>query len=193
MKTGPRPTPSALQDSLSDQAAGRRLQAVDSDQCGYPCADDTPCRRPAGWGTEHEDGPCRDHQQEPEPKVARLPEPPPGFPDAFEEMWWELGHRLQRYGLLTELSEPAFVSMLLSYTVATKAGRALTKSGLAVKGAKGVKKNPIFQIWRDANTAWRQWATEFGLTPSSQERVQLEETEEMNELEDSLSEWTDWD
>lgn len=36
----------------------------DTDRCGEPKPDGKPCKRPAGWGTENDSGPCADHRNE---------------------------------------------------------------------------------------------------------------------------------
>jgi len=37
---------------------------TDDDICGHPTANDGSCQRAAGWGTERDSSPCRDHVQD---------------------------------------------------------------------------------------------------------------------------------
>ena len=96
-----------------------------TDRCGEPTAGDgTPCERPAGFGTDRDDGPCMDHVQErpvlrkftPKRRERILGAAPSGAfkkhiaqmaeidPDTLDR-WIQMGEKDDKNGLDTELAE----------------------------------------------------------------------------------------
>jgi phage terminase small subunit len=49
----------------------------------------------------------------------------------------------------------------------------IDKTGLLVKGAKGVRKNPASQAAREYRLAVQRWAGEFGLTPAAGTKIEI--------------------
>lgn len=112
----------------------------------------------------------------PRPVAPRIPR---GIPPAARRFWKENAPKLERLGILTEVDGPAFTLLVLHWTVAWQAGQELKNGSLLVPGMKGgLVKNPLLQILRDNSRAFRQYAAEFGLTPSARSRLSIPEPEE---------------
>jgi len=61
----------------------------------------------------------------------------------------------------------------------------LDKDGEVV--TTGIKKHPAFQILRDSATSFRQFAGDFGMTPSARTRLQLPDEAEQLSLFEEIS------
>lgn len=155
-----------------------------SDRCGGLKDDGTACGLTAGWGTDHVGtGRCRHHPpEEVEEEIA----PPSDLPPQLVPAWNEIAPRLLRNAVLTELDVGGLVQLLLARCFAVTAGRTLLEEGVVIQGSKGERKHPAWQIYRDAQTAVRQWYCEFGMTPSARTRLPLGTDDELDELEKLL-------
>lgn len=101
-----------------------------------------------------------------------------------KKLWRYLAAKLDDLGLLTELDTTALEMMCIHYETAVQAQRLVRTQGLVVTGARGgLVRHPAVQIVRDSSTAFRQYAEQFGLTPSARSRIELPMPEEMDELE----------
>lgn len=154
--------------------------------CGQPTSSGTPCRRPAGHGTDRSAGPCYQHLEEATPGVDSVTDPPTFLPEKAKELWSSLAPKLETTDRFTPEDVPAFTSLCLSYYFALLAGATLLKDGIvdvdeAHAGRR--RKHPAWQMWRDAQGSFRQWACEFGLTPSSRTRFEIPETTELSRME----------
>jgi len=100
-----------------------------------------------------------------------------------KRFWRELAPEMIRVGLLTEIDVPAFLLLCEHYAVAIQAARTIAKDGLTRNDENGVaRKHPLLQVLRDNSRAFRMYATEFGLVPSSRQRLKFEEPEPDDEL-----------
>lgn len=78
-----------------------------------------------------------------------------------------------------EADRAAVTAYCLSVEMAERAAEALRQEGLLIDGrssadsARSVR-NPAWAMWRDANTAVRQWSVELALTPTSRQRARLD-------------------
>lgn len=121
---------------------------------------------------------------EPQPKIVAPRAPRGRLPDAGKRLWRYLVPKLADLGLLTELDTTALEMMCLHYATAVEAETLLREEGLVTIGAKGgLVKHPAVQILRDNSIAFRQYAEQFGLTPSSRSRITMPMPEEPDELE----------
>jgi phage terminase small subunit len=182
MPGGRKPTPPHLRVIVGGrkeqvEKAERTLKAQQT--CGAPKAAGKRCARKPGWGTDHTGtGPCRDH----EPKAPAGDIRPPGADAVVRAALGEVARIRQ----VNDADRATAFQLGLAYQYAVRAGKDLAEA-LSVPGEKGgMKKHPAFQIWRDSQAAFRQWAVEFGLTPAASMRVQRPETEELSELEELL-------
>jgi P27 family predicted phage terminase small subunit len=88
-------------------------------------------------------------------------------------LWRTLGPRLRALGRLTVLDRPAFELLCSAYEIARQAREALVENGvnLADTVHGGTKSNPAARVYLQAVGQVAQLAREFGLTPSSRERL----------------------
>lgn len=114
------------------------------------------------------------NEPQPEPLV-EIPKPPSFLMDLAKKHWKEQAEILQRAGLLTEVDLDAFAAMCNSYATWVDAQRQLKKTGMLVRGPSGHPvMSPYISISEKALNRLLQYQKEFGLTPSSRTRVQLD-------------------
>ena len=107
----------------------------------------------------------------PQPVAPKIPR---GIAPEARKVWKSLGPHLERMGLLTQVDGPAFLALCSHYALMFEAIKAVQEDGIRVVDEYGmVRKHPLLQVVRDNSAALRQWATEFGLTPSSRSRMTL--------------------
>lgn len=135
-------------------------------------------RGPAGKPTRlrvlHGDRPDRINTDEPEAPDG-LPEALDDMSDEVREIWDYTLDQIDAMGL----ASPADRDVLRAYceAVAThrQASRALAKSGLLIRTARGNQfmRNPLIAVQRDSATLVRVLAREFGLTPSARAGISV--------------------
>ncbi|MCP4426912.1 MAG: phage terminase small subunit P27 family [Chloroflexi bacterium] len=103
-----------------------------------------------------------------------------------QKFWRDHASEMERISVLTGVDSAAFRLMAEHYTVALQAVAALQEDGLVVEGKDGQKKNPLAQIFKDNSLAFKSFATEFGMTPSSRTRLKVPEEAEQLTLADEL-------
>ena len=78
---------------------------------------------------------------------------------------------LREANLLTDADLPAFEMMTIHFAIAQEAANSIRLIGpTTYKNGRG-KKRAILQVFRDNSTAFRAYAAEFGMTPSSRSRL----------------------
>ncbi len=115
-----------------------------------------------------------------EPKPDRASQRcPRGLSDGAKKFWRAYAPQMICLGVVTAVDVPAFLLMAEHYAIAREARDIVMESGLMDKDVNGVdRKHPLLQVWRDNATAYRMFASEFGLTPSSRSRLNIEGPEE---------------
>ena len=79
---------------------------------------------------------------------------------------------MQREGFVTEIDLPAMRVMSQAFWIASAAADHLRDDPFTRMDENGIeRKSPWIQIWRDAATAFRAYAAEFGMTPVARARV----------------------
>lgn len=116
----------------------------------------------------------------PEPKPKPIaPKAPTWLPPEAKRRWKELAPELERLGLLTCVDGLAFAMMLTHYAMAVEAAKVLKADGVLTKDSKNrSRKHPMHQVFRDHSEAFRQYLSEFGLSPASRARLHLPEVED---------------
>ena len=149
--------------------------------CGYVKPNGKPCRRAAGWGTDHPAvGVCKDHECETGFRAS--------LPVQGRDLWDRLEPALKARKLLTELDYPAFYALCLCYGLAMEAAEKIQKEGHTVKGTYDtVKKNPHLTAFNENLRQFRQWCAEFGLTPTARERLGVDAGRPADEMEALLA------
>lgn len=126
-----------------------------------------------------------------EPKPKKGVKRPWGLGQGEQRKFWdEYADELARLQILTGLDVASFRLMAEHYAFAVQAAKELREEGLTVDGREGPKKNPKAQVFKDNALAFKAFATEFGMTPSSRARLEIklpEEGEQMS-LFDELNE-----
>lgn len=120
------------------------------------------------------------NRAEPKPDVAEPRALPYGVTKTARGFHKRYAPLLVRLGILTEADEAAFNLMSLHYGLAIDAARELREAGLTVDGRDGPKKHPLAQVFRDNSSSFRQYAGEFGMTPSARSRLSVEDAEQMS-------------
>lgn len=79
---------------------------------------------------------------------------------------------LTEAGIVTDADLPALKIMSQAYWIAEKAARHLEGAPFTRDDENNIeRKSPWLQIWRDAATTFRAYASEFGMTPVARARV----------------------
>lgn len=120
------------------------------------------------------------NRAEPKPAVAEPGALPYGVTMTARKFHRQYAPLLTRLGILTEADEAAFTMMSLHYGLAIDAARGLRESGMTVEGRDGPKKHPLAQVFRDNSHSFRQYADEFGMTPSARSRLNTEDAEQVS-------------
>jgi len=128
--------------------------------------------------------PLNDREPRPEVPSARTPR---GISAGAGKFWRGLARDLIEMGVLRVTDVPAFLLMAEHYSIARAAAEAIDKDGLTVVDEnKCQRKHPLLQVLRDNSTAYRLYASEFGLTPSSRGRLQVAPLEDEPSLAELL-------
>ena len=93
---------------------------------------------------------------------------------------------LRKAELLTDADLPAFEMMTAHFAIAQEAAACIRAIGFTTYKTGRGRKRPITQVFRDNSTAFRAYAVEFGMTPSSRSRISLPEPEPEPSMEDQL-------
>lgn len=72
------------------------------------------------------------------------------------------------------------------FALAIQAVQELAAQGLTVDTKDGIKKHPLAQIFKDNSLAFKAFATEFGMTPSSRTRLKMPDDAEQLSLAEEL-------
>lgn len=116
---------------------------------------------------------------------------PAWLPEEGKAKWKTLKPELEKIGMLSSVDSPAFEMMLVHYALAKQAYLQLAADGILADGARGTeKKHPAQQILRDNSSAFKQYLTEFGMTPSSRTRLGTPKVNEVDEFEEFLKRGT---
>ena len=109
-----------------------------------------------------------------DPKPPRGPlDPPAHLCRAASDKWHELAKTFDQLGLLTTIDRTAFECYCETWARWVKAKRIVATKGLTYETGNGlIRKRPEVQIAAECERLMRQYAAEFGATPSSRSRVQ---------------------
>ena len=126
------------------------------------------------------------NKNEPKPKI-QTPRCPSHITGEAKREWKRIVPELKKLGLLTRLDRAALAGYCQSWARLVKAEKMVEKTCEVLKSPSGY---PIMNPWLSvANKALKQveaFVREFGLSPSSRTRVEIEKPEEPNELDNLL-------
>lgn len=107
--------------------------------------------------------------------IAVLPEFPAEASNEVREIWDYTIEHLDFMGLAKAADRDSLLCYCEAVVLHRKASAVLAQSPILVKGAMGgLIRNPALAIQRDAAYTVRQFAQEFGLTPSARSRVRAD-------------------
>lgn len=112
------------------------------------------------------------NKREPNPPRGPL-DPPAHLCPAAAAKWHELAKTFDQLGLLTTIDRTAFEAYCETWARWCAAKAIVAKQGLTYSTGNGlIRKRPEVQIAAECERLMRQYAAEFGATPSSRSRVQ---------------------
>lgn len=104
------------------------------------------------------------------------PYAPRRMPDDGKRFWRKYARALELAGVLKEPDLPAFEMMAWHFHFAVAAGAEIERDGLTQIDKNGdERKHPLLQVFKDNSGAFRIYASEFGMTPSSRTRVKADQ------------------
>lgn len=116
---------------------------------------------------------CRVNTNEPQPKEG-LPQCPGSADPKVKEVWDYTLDQLAHMRIITEADRDALYAYCEAVVLHRNASRVLRTDGFLQEGMHGGwVKHPAHQIQRDAAAMMRQYAQEFGLTPSARSQIKL--------------------
>ena len=108
--------------------------------------------------------------------VRGIPEQPKWLSREAKAEWRRVTPELERLGLVTPLDRAILTMYCDVWSKWVAAGEALNDEGLLSKGYRaGLRKHPIYDIWRSAALMTDTLAKELGLTPNSRARMAISE------------------
>lgn len=115
-----------------------------------------------------------ENKREPEPAMV-MPKCPSHLDKLAKREWKRLAPILMRMRVLTEADGIILGNLCTAYSTMIQAQEAVRQKGLVTKTESGfIMQNPFLKV---ANTAMEQvykYAREFGLSPSSRTRIQMD-------------------
>jgi P27 family predicted phage terminase small subunit len=125
-----------------------------------------------------ESRPSRINRKEPIPRDLP-PEPPDWISDEVRAVWDRTLAELTAMGLAHSADRDCLVIYCQAVVTYQEAAEIVAKAGLLLKGRDGgAVRNPAAAIMRDNAQLIRQFAQEFGLTPSARTGLEVEKGEE---------------
>src|ERR1035441_496155 len=117
-----------------------------------------------------------------EPKPSGHASCPKRLDKEAKKEWRRVCRQLETMGLLTSVDRNSLAAYCICWSHAVKAeedvgklGHTIVISRIDSKGVRhvvGVKKNPALSVVTDMLALMRQYAVEFGMTPSSRSRIE---------------------
>jgi P27 family predicted phage terminase small subunit len=93
---------------------------------------------------------------------------------------------MTKLGLLTDADQPAFSAFVDSIARLEAANKILDDEGILLQTEKGPVKHPAFSVAKDCWANIKTFSVEFGLTPSSRQRISIPKPEAPNEFQEFL-------
>lgn len=105
-------------------------------------------------------------------RAGRLPSPPAWLPAYGKTEWRRIVRILHTQGILEKTDRAALAAYCTAWADLRGAQKEIRKHGYLVEGSGGtLKANPAVRIANAAATQIRAYCIEFGMTPSSREKV----------------------
>lgn len=121
------------------------------------------------------------------PSYVRVAPTPPTWLDREAKAEWKrVVPELERLRLLSRVTRSSLVAYCETWSLFVAATRAVHEDGLTVENhatrkdgteSTWITANPAVTIQRNASSELRRWATEYGLTPASEQKVKPSDPE----------------
>ena len=126
------------------------------------------------------------NKKEPKPESA-IPTCPNHLKGVASQEWRRVTRELYALGVLTRVDRAALAAYCTAYKDYVQAENKLKKEGAVIISDKGgLYQNPWMAIKKRSMDQMVKFASEFGMTPSSRSRVQVDIPSEEEELEKML-------
>lgn len=128
------------------------------------------------------------NKKEPKPKqIVKIQSAPRHLDPVAKKEWRRTGKKLIGLGLLTDIDLPAFAAYCQQYSTWVMATEEIKKNGVLSYAKNGFPmQSPFVAIQNKAQVEMRKWLTEFGMTPSSRSRVEVNDEPEKDEFTEYL-------
>lgn len=107
--------------------------------------------------------------------VRKAPAPPSWLSKEAKAEWRRVVPELERLGLLKAGDRSGLANYCETWATFVAATKRVQSEGLTVEIAQGMVAHPAVAIARNAGKEIRSWCAEFGLTPSSEGRLNIPE------------------
>jgi P27 family predicted phage terminase small subunit len=138
-----------------------------------------PAAKPAALKLLNGRGPGKDSAGRPVnegPKFVRsAPEPPTWLGREAKAEWRRIVPELERLRLLSRVTRSSLTAYCETWEVFVRATKALHAGQLTIEAKQGTLAHPAVGIQRATGAELRKWATEYGLTPASEQKVKTPE------------------
>ena len=133
-------------------------------------------------------GKRRPNRREPKPQT-RVPACPKELGRRAKDEWRRIAKELSALGLLTAIDRAALAAYCEAWGTWIDAVEKVREFGAVVKvPSTGFPiQSPYFGVANQAQKQMRAYLTEFGMTPASRARIEVEPVEEADELEEFLN------
>jgi P27 family predicted phage terminase small subunit len=126
------------------------------------------------------------NKAEPKPKAATS-RAPAGLSKLARKHWTLVARQLTDAGILTELDKPALILYCEAWARWHEATTEIQNRGMLVKAPTGYPmQNPYLPIANKAFEQMQKMLSEFGMTPCSRSRIQVQEIVKNDALDDFL-------
>lgn len=110
------------------------------------------------------------------PKFVRsAPEPPTWLGREAKAEWKRVVPELERLKLLSRVTRSSLVAYCETWETFMVATQVVHEEGLTIEAKQGRLAHPAVGIQRASGAELRRWATEYGLTPASEQKVKPQE------------------
>ena len=170
-RRGPKP------EYLTLVKAAEAADDLGADRCGGVTTSGTPCKRKAGWGTDHPgEGGCKDH---PEERSSPCPFP---LTELQAVVWNSLAVHMRRLGLLKAVNWPAMYGLTVAVARLHEADESI--ESIVVQGSRSsVKKHPATTVVNQMLSQVRSYCAELGITPSALAKIGVQEDSEPSRMD----------
>ena len=114
------------------------------------------------------------NQNEPKPEK-KIPSCPDSIAGEARKEWRRMSRRLARLGLVTEIDRAALAAYCRAWQVWSDAVEEVRKTSAVVKAPNGMPMlNPYLSVELRAAKQMKSFLVEFGMTPSSRSRIEVD-------------------